>query len=94
MGTLLFKKPDGREVKINDRPGNIAAAKRNKWKRVNTAPPKAELDSRGLPWDERIHAKSKAKGDEGAWRYKQGVTANDINPVEEELMASMLNPDG
>ena len=91
MSMIRFKKQDGRIVEINDRPGNIAAARKQKWKLADTPPPKAELDSRGLPWDERIHAKSKAKGDEGAWRYKQGVTANDIKPVEEELMAAMLN---
>lgn len=88
---LKFKKPDGRVVEINDHPANVAQAKKLRWKRVDSTPPKAELDSRGLPWDERIHAKSRAKGDEGAWRYKQGVTANDIDPVEAELMEAALS---
>ena len=35
-----------------------------------------ELDSAGNPWDERIHASSKARISDGTWRLKRGVDKN------------------
>src|ERR1043165_8322493 len=32
-----------------------------------------DVDSRGLPWDERIHAGTKATNADGSWRNKRGV---------------------
>ena len=36
----------------------------------------AELDSRGYPWDGRIHASNRAKKIDGSWKNKRGVDAN------------------
>lgn len=46
-----------------------------------------ELDSEGLPWDERIHASSKAKVGGGTWRSKRGVSDEDAAPIKAELKA-------
>lgn len=43
------------------------------------------LDDRGMPWDERIHASSKAINADGTWRYKRGVDKTLIDEVEKEL---------
>lgn len=42
----------------------------------------AELDSRGLPWDARIHAANRARTIKGAWKNKRGVDAGLIASVE------------
>ena len=49
-----------------------------------------ELDSTGLPWDERIHASTKTKTQKGVWTARRGV--NDeafIKSVEAELRATV-----
>lgn len=50
-----------------------------------------ELDSKGLPWDERIHSsgKTRVKGD--VWRVKGGVPPERVAQVEAELRAAMGN---
>lgn len=58
---------------------------------VVTLPPVAavagvELDSRGMPWDKRIHASTRAKNQDGSWRNKRNTDANLITAVEAELM--------
>lgn len=45
------------------------------------------LDSRGLPWDERIHSSSKDKGKDGVWRRRRGVDPAIEAAVEAELYA-------
>lgn len=49
-----------------------------------------ELDSRGLPWDGRIHASTKSKKKDGAWTALRGL--NDeakVKQIEAELRASV-----
>lgn len=49
-----------------------------------------ELDSKGLPWDERIHASTKSKIASGEWKAKRGI--NDpslVQRVEAELRQRM-----
>lgn len=36
----------------------------------------AELDSKGYPWDGRIHASNRAKKIDGSWKNKRGVDTN------------------
>lgn len=45
------------------------------------------VDSTGLPWDERIHAKSKATNADGSWRGKRNADAATVAAVEAELRA-------
>ena len=43
------------------------------------------FDANGLPWDERIHASSKALNADGTWRYKRGGDLAERATVEAEL---------
>jgi hypothetical protein len=52
----------------------------------------SNLDKHGLPWDERIHASSRAKTQDGAWRSKRGVDPTLVTTVEAELKALMGIP--
>lgn len=45
----------------------------------------ADVDSTGLPWDDRIHAGSKSKNNDGSFKKKKG-----IQPVEFERIAAEL----
>lgn len=57
---------------------------------LTTPAPGVEVDARGLPWDERIHASTKTKLTDGTWKAKRGI--NDpalVKRVEDELRAAM-----
>lgn len=41
-----------------------------------------DLDSRGFPWDERIHAATKTKTQDGVWKRKRGVDEALVKQVE------------
>lgn len=43
-----------------------------------------DLDSSGMPWDERIHSSTSTKTKEGLWRKKKGVPADLVQKVEAE----------
>lgn len=51
-----------------------------------------QLDSRGFPWDERIHAKSRegtgVLTEAGVWRAKRGVAKDFVATVEHEARAA------
>jgi hypothetical protein len=51
-----------------------------------------DVDSRGLPWDERIHASTKATNGDGSWRNKRGVDKALVEAVEAELAGSDAVP--
>lgn len=66
---------------------------------ANVAPPapplpagSVELDNRGLPWDGRIHASTRAKLQDGSWRQKRGTDAAYVTQVENELRAAQGAP--
>lgn len=44
-----------------------------------------DLDSDGLPWDMRIHARTKTKTTEGKWKKLRGVGPLTVKEIEEEL---------
>lgn len=44
-----------------------------------------DVDSKGMPWDKRIHASSKATVADGTWRMRRGVDKAIIDVVEAEL---------
>lgn len=48
-----------------------------------------ETDARGLPWDVRIHASTKAKTKPGDWRTKRGVDPALVAQVEAELKSKL-----
>lgn len=47
--------------------------------------PSVELDSDGLPWDSRIHSRTKSKTKDGRWKKIRGVGAEIVKRVEDEL---------
>lgn len=46
------------------------------------------VDASGLPWDERIHAKTKATTETGNWRKRRGVDDATVAAVEAQLRAA------
>lgn len=54
-----------------------------------TSAPVVETDKNGLPWNAEIHAGSKAKNQDGTWRYKQKLDPAIKARVEAELKALM-----
>lgn len=50
-------------------------------------PPGPELDSQGVPYDERIHSGGRSKNKEGAWNRKRGVSEMEYARVLTEIMA-------
>lgn len=57
---------------------------------VNTNAP--AVDSVGLPWDERIHAKSKETNADGKWKRRRKTPDEVVTAVEAELRARMAQP--
>lgn len=59
-----------------------------------TAPPAAgvERDSKGMPYDGRIHSSTKAKVADGSWRYKRGTDDAYIKQIEDELRGAAAAP--
>jgi len=90
---IKWIKQTGQEVETNENPANIAEAEKLGWKRgdaveeVDDAP----VDARGLPWDARINTKNQSQDSTGNWKLKQGVSAEDAAPVEQELYADMVD---
>lgn len=48
-----------------------------------------DLDAKGLPWDNRIHAGTKRKNADGSWTAKRGVDPALVAQVEAELRQVM-----
>jgi hypothetical protein len=53
-----------------------------------------DLDSAGLPWDNRIHSSGKTKVANGTWTKKRGVSPETLASVEAQLRAVMAVPAG
>jgi hypothetical protein len=75
-------------VPNNVTPGTIAAPQSQNL---------AEVDKKGMRWDARIHSSSKAKIADGTWKYRRGVTDEEIKRVEGELtgnptIAQLVSP--
>ena len=51
-----------------------------------------EVDSAGLPWDERIHSGGKTKLADGTWRDKRGVGDSEREAIVAELTKVMAIP--
>lgn len=54
--------------------------------------PAGNLDSRGLPWDGRIHASTRALLQDGSWRQKRGTDPAYVAQVEAELRGAVAAP--
>ena len=51
-----------------------------------------DLDAKGMPWDNRIHAESKGKIADGTWRKKRNLEPTLLATVEAELRQLMWAP--
>ena len=51
-----------------------------------------ELDSAGLPWDERIHAGTKTQNKDGTWKIRRGVDKALVEQVKAELVGGQQQP--
>jgi hypothetical protein len=49
-----------------------------------------EVDAQGYPWDERIHASSRAKIGDGTWRIKRGVTDEQVAKIQAQTPRNMV----
>ena len=54
-----------------------------------TLTPGVDLDAKGFPWDNRIHAGTKRKNADGSWTAKRGVDPALVATVEAELRQVM-----
>lgn len=54
--------------------------------------PPPSRDSKGTPWDARIHSESKATVADGTWRKRRGVSDELFNEVMAELTADIAPP--
>lgn len=83
-GTVAQSSPAA-TVPTTTTPGPVSLA-------AGAAPAGVELDKHGLPWDNRIHAETKAKIADGSWRKKRGVDPALVAQVEAELRQVMGAP--
>lgn len=51
-----------------------------------------ELDTRGLPWDARIHSRTKTKLANGQWKIMRGIDDAKVTLIENELRQAMQAP--
>jgi hypothetical protein len=51
-----------------------------------------EVDCNGLPWDARIHSRTKSKTADGAWKLQRGVSMTVVGEVTKELESVMAIP--
>lgn len=48
-----------------------------------------EIDNNGIPWDSRIHAKSKTKNTDGNWKLARGIDISLVDTVVNELLGKI-----
>lgn len=51
-----------------------------------------DLDSRGLPWDSRVHARTKSKNADGHWKPQRGLDPKILLAVESQLRELVVAP--
>jgi len=63
------QKPKTKTIELSDVPGEVE---------IPIEEDTLQVDADGLPWNEDIHASSKAKNKDGTWRRKRGVTDEQV----------------
>ena len=51
-----------------------------------------DLDTAGLPWDARIHARTKSKNADGTWKVQRGIDLRKVDEISQQLRASTDTP--
>lgn len=46
-----------------------------------------DVDARGIPWDGRVHASNRAQTKDGNWKRRKGVSLEEMQRTEAELVA-------
>lgn len=74
--------------------GDLSKAVANMTPSVPPVPQAAgiDVDSKGSPWDGRIHASTRAKVADGTWRMKRGADESLISSVQAEIAQTMGIP--
>ena len=97
MNKLHWLKPNGVVIITNDALATVKKAEALGWELVEEEAPgaavaaKIEVDARYIPWDARINAGNKSVDGNGNWKYKRGVSAEEIQKVESELALNAIN---
>lgn len=81
-GSTVAPPPPANTAPITTTPGVASSA-------AGASSAGVELDSKGLPWDGRIHAESKGKIADGTWRKKRNLDPALLAQVEGELRQVM-----
>lgn len=80
------------EPEVNISTGDPAMSADDEDKRpAGHFPDESPVDSKGTPWDARIHSESKATVADGTWRKRRGVSDELFNEVMAELTAAASN---
>jgi len=58
---------------------------------AETYAPSVELDSTGMAWDGRIHARTKSKNADGTWRLMRGIDPQKVKDVTQEISSTKEN---
>lgn len=53
-----------------------------------------ERDINGLPWDARIHTRTRSKTIDGIWKLQRGINLNTVDTVMKEIKQVMALPPG
>ena len=81
---IVWVRPSGAEITTNEEPATREHALTVGW--VPREELQAEVDVRGIMWDERLHTANRSKTDTGVWKYRRGVNA--------EAEAALLEAEG
>ena len=52
---------------------------------IPVPPQSVELDCHGLPWDRRIHARTRTKNKDGSWKRLRGLSNTIVDKIESQL---------
>lgn len=91
--TVLAATPDNTSVQAQHAFGQNAASPASSGSTVAhpvmSLANGVDVDSRGLPYDARIHSVNKTKAPSGEWRTRRGISDALVNQVEAELKAAI-----
>ena len=82
-------------IKTNEEDNDFDSDSNNE--NIQTSPEEAfglGVDAHGVPWDERIHAKNKAKTVAGSWKLKKNVDPLFVKNVITELKGGLVSTSG
>lgn len=88
-GSIVAPPPPANTAPITTTPGVASSVAPASLTASNSG---VDLDAKGMPWDNRIHAESKGKIADGTWRKKRNLDPTLLATVEAELRQLMGAP--